>query len=90
MPPPGGRGHQPNRSRCYVITDGHGGPVSRLADVTESIQPGMGSELLAHSHNMLLDTPPGELRFPAERLTEAPADALRIAESRGMRLKNLN
>ncbi|WP_086564560.1 hypothetical protein [Streptomyces africanus] len=76
--------------RCYLITDHHGGPITRLADVTESIQLGMGNELLAHSRNMLPDTPPGELRFLAERLTEALADALRIAESRGMRLERLN
>ncbi|MET9686160.1 hypothetical protein [Streptomyces coeruleorubidus] len=85
LPWAGGEG-----KRCYLISDDLGGPVSRLADVTESIQLGMGNELLAHSHIMLLDTPPGELRFLAERLTEALADALRIAESRGMRLKNLN
>jgi hypothetical protein len=55
--------------------------VSRLADVTESIQLGMGNELLAHSRNMLVDTPPGELRLLAERLTEALADALRIVRA---------
>jgi hypothetical protein len=71
---------------CYLITDNHGGPVSRLADATESIQLGMGGQLLAHAHDMLPGTPPGELRFLAERLAEALHDALRIAESRGRRL----
>ncbi|WP_369170501.1 hypothetical protein AB5J49_23005 [Streptomyces sp. R28] len=75
---------------CYLISDDHGGPVSRLADATESIQLGMGGELLAHAHDMLPDAPPGELRFLAERLTEALHDALRIAESRGRRLGRLN
>jgi hypothetical protein len=62
---------------CYLITDGDGGPLSRLADATESIQLGMGTELLAHARDMLPQTPPGELRFLAERLTEALQDALR-------------
>lgn len=70
---------------CYLITDDHGGALSRLADAAESIQLGMGTELLAHAREMLPDTPPGELRFLAERLTEALQDALRVAESRGLR-----
>ncbi|MEU1849204.1 hypothetical protein ABZ499_07925 [Streptomyces sp. NPDC019990] len=76
--------------RCYLITDNHGGPVSRLADVTEAVQLGMGNELVAHAHHMLLDTPPGELRHLAECLTGALEDALRIAESRGARSQHLN
>ncbi|MFF9778757.1 hypothetical protein ACF1HJ_34580 [Streptomyces sp. NPDC013978] len=75
---------------CYLITDDQGGPVSRLADSTESIQLGMGTELLAHAQNLLPETPRGELRFLAERLTEALGDALRVAESRGQRLRRLN
>ncbi|MGX1915024.1 hypothetical protein ACWIID_40310 [Streptomyces phaeochromogenes] len=80
----------PEGKPCYLITDDHGGPVSRLADATESIQLGMGTELLAHAHEMLPDTPRGELRFLAERLTEALQAALRVAESRGLRLDRLN
>lgn len=75
---------------CYLITDEHGGPVSRLADATESVQLGMGTELLAHARELLPGTPGGELRFLAERLTEALRDALRVAESRGQRLNRLN
>ncbi|MDX3643550.1 hypothetical protein [Streptomyces sp. MB09-02B] len=75
---------------CYVFTGEQGGPVSRLADATESIQLGMGGELLAHARDLLPDTPRGELRFLAERLTEALGDALRVAESRGRRLRRLN
>ncbi|MET7319229.1 hypothetical protein [Streptomyces sp. NPDC005549] len=37
-----------------------------------------------------LARPHGELRYLAERLTEALADALRVAESRGRRLRGLN
>ncbi|MPY61465.1 hypothetical protein [Streptomyces spongiae] len=88
--------HQPRETRllpwpgaegkpCYLITDDRGGPVSRLADATESIQLSMGTQLLAHARAMLPRTPQGELRFLAERLTEALQDALRVAESRGRR-----
>ena len=80
----------PEGKRCYLITDDLGGPVSRLADATESIQLGMGAELLAHARDLLPDLPSGELRFLAERLTEALHDALRVAESRGLRLSRLN
>lgn len=75
---------------CYLITDENGGPVSRLADATESIQLGMGDALLTHAGDLLQDARPGELRYLAERLTEALRDALRIAESRGRRLSRLN
>ncbi|MGW0822156.1 hypothetical protein [Streptomyces sp. NPDC002845] len=74
---------------CYLITDEQGGPASRLADVTESIQLGMGTNLLAHARDLLPDTPRGELRFLAERLTEALGDVIRVAESRGRRLRQL-
>jgi hypothetical protein len=80
----------PEGKRCYLITDDQGGPVSRLADTTESIQLGMGTELLAHAQDLLPDTPRGELRFLAERLAEALGDALRVAESRGQRLRRVN
>ncbi|MFC9853969.1 hypothetical protein [Streptomyces prasinus] len=73
---------------CYLITDDHGGPVSRLADTTESVQLGMGAELLAHARGLLPDAPPGELRYLAECLTDALADVLRVAESRGRRLEH--
>ncbi|MET9774783.1 hypothetical protein ABZ023_11045 [Streptomyces sp. NPDC006367] len=80
----------PEGKPCYLITDDDGGPVTRLADATESTQLGMGTELLAHARVLLPGTPHGELRYLAERLTEALADALRIAESRGRRLRKLN
>ncbi|MFE9178626.1 hypothetical protein ACFYN5_20560 [Streptomyces sp. NPDC007126] len=73
---------------CYLITDDDG-PVSRLADTTESTQLGMGAELLAHARGLLPRAPHGELRYLAERLTEALADALRVAESRGRRIRGL-
>ena len=75
---------------CYLITDDRGGPVSRLADTTEAVQLGMGRELLTHARSLLPDAPHGELRHLAECLTQALADVLRVAESRGRRLQRLN
>jgi hypothetical protein len=69
-----------------VISDRHGGPVSRLADAAESVQLQMGNQLVDHALALLPHTQPGDLRYLAERLTEALRDALRIAESRGRRL----
>ncbi|MFV0135219.1 hypothetical protein ACLGIH_18700 [Streptomyces sp. HMX87] len=80
----------PEGKPCYLITDDTGGPVSRLADITEATQLDMGAELLTHARGLLPDAPPGELRYLAERLTEALTDALRVAESRGRRLHRLN
>ncbi|MEU3731211.1 hypothetical protein AB0E81_17580 [Streptomyces sp. NPDC033538] len=85
----------PGGKPCYLITDNDGGPVSRLADTTESTQLGMGLELLAHARCLLPDAPHGELRYLAERLAECLAerlaeclaDVLRVAESRGRRLE---
>ncbi|MEU2597405.1 hypothetical protein ABZ669_09145 [Streptomyces hirsutus] len=45
--------------------------------------------LLAHARGLLPDDPQGELRYLAECLTEALADALRVAESRGRRPRGL-
>lgn len=53
----------------------------------ESVQLGMGGELLTYARGMLTDASEGELRFLAQRLTEALQDALRVAESRGHRLR---
>ncbi|KFG10238.1 hypothetical protein QBA57_19410 [Streptomyces scabiei] len=72
---------------CYLVTDGECGDVSRAADVVEGVRLGMGRELLGHAGEMLTaDTPDLELRFLVQRLSEALADAIRVAESRGQRL----
>ncbi|MGA5894678.1 hypothetical protein [Streptomyces venetus] len=69
---------------CFLITDG-GGRVSRLADITEATQLDMGAQLLAHADDLLPHATETQLRFLAERLTEALRDILRVAESRGRR-----
>ncbi|MEV5437305.1 hypothetical protein AB0K80_15000 [Streptomyces sp. NPDC052682] len=76
----------PEGKACYLISDPDGGPISRLADAMESMQLQMGTQLVGHARAMLPDTPPGDLRYLAERLTEALENTLRIAESRGRRL----
>ncbi|MFI7140697.1 hypothetical protein ACIBQ5_24045 [Streptomyces massasporeus] len=68
---------------CFLITDSDGGRVSRLADIAEATKLDMGAQLLAHVDDLLPDATEAQLRFLAERLTEALRDILRIAESRG-------
>lgn len=79
----------PEGKPCYLSTDGRG-YLSTLADSIESVQLGMGKELLECARDT---TAPGakslsatEYRWLACRLTEALADALRVADSRGLRL----
>ncbi|MEU9848858.1 hypothetical protein [Streptomyces sp. NPDC047985] len=74
---------------CYLSTDGRG-YLATLADNMESVQLGMGKELLEYARDT---TAPGakiltatEYRWLARRLTEALSDALRVADSRGQRL----
>ncbi|MFC9225822.1 hypothetical protein ACFT8W_34705 [Streptomyces hygroscopicus] len=73
---------------CLLSTDDEGGYVSRLADQMEDVQLGMGTEVLKHALEVLSDpkAAPGELRYAGTRLAECLKDALRVAESRGMRL----
>ncbi|HET6358534.1 hypothetical protein [Streptomyces sp.] len=77
----------PEGKPCYLLTDKGGGYVSRVADQIESVQLGMGAELLGHAE-VILDDPrvdAFQLRFLSARLTEALRDAMRIADSRGAR-----
>lgn len=74
---------------CFLSTDDERSYVSRLADNIESVQLGMGSQLLVHAEEMLADckVSANELHFLAARLTEALRDSLRVAQSRGARLQ---
>lgn len=78
----------PEDKPCYLSADTLTGYLSRLADNTEEIQLGLGSELLAHALEVLADveSDPEELRLLATDLTTALRDAVRVATSRGHRL----
>ncbi|MGW2269599.1 hypothetical protein [Streptomyces yangpuensis] len=74
---------------CYLSTDGRG-YLSSLADSIEEVQLDMGEELLGYARKVVApgakELSAAEYRWLACRLTEALADALRVAESRGDRI----
>jgi len=74
--------------RCLLSTDDEGGFLSRLADDFEAAQMAMGTDMLKQASTVLGDpmSTHAEVRYTALRLTECLTDALRIAESRGLRL----
>ncbi|MET7760583.1 hypothetical protein ABZS71_00565 [Streptomyces sp. NPDC005393] len=74
--------------RCLLSTSDEGGFLSRLADDFEAVQLAVGEDVLKQARKALEDpmTPNAEVRYTAVRLSECLTDALRIAESRGLRL----
>ena len=78
----------PDGKPCFLSASGRGGYVSRLADTAEAQQLTTGAAVLTRARQVLDDpvSPNAEVRYTAIRLTECLADALRVAESRGMRL----
>ncbi|MDH6144247.1 hypothetical protein P3T35_006286 [Kitasatospora sp. GP30] len=78
----------PEGNPCYLVSGAAGGVISRLADDVEAVQLEAGAEVLGHARSVLGDLapPPSEVRFAAVRLAECLSDALRVAESRGLRL----
>ncbi|MCP9944904.1 hypothetical protein LUX12_09145 [Streptomyces somaliensis] len=72
----------------YLVPDDRGGYLSRLADGAETAQLAAGAEVLDRARRVLDDlaSPYTEVRYAAIRLAECLADALRVAESRGLRL----
>ncbi|MFF7977654.1 hypothetical protein ACFZDK_00775 [Streptomyces sp. NPDC007901] len=78
----------PEGKPCYLVTDNGGGYLSRLADDLEVAQLATGTDVLGHARQVL-DDPMSqytEVRYAGIRLAECLTDALRVAESRGMRL----
>jgi hypothetical protein len=71
-----------------LVTDDNGSYLSRLADDLEAVQLTTGTDVLGLARKVLDDTnsPCTEVRFAGLRLAECLTDALRVAESRGMRL----
>ena len=78
----------PEGKPCYLVTDSNGGYLSRLADDLEATQLATGIDVLALARPLLDDpaSPHTEVRYAGLRLAECLVDALRVAESRGMRL----
>ena len=78
----------PDGNPCYLVTDDNGSYLSRLADDLEAVQLATGTDVLGHARKVLDDpaSPYAEVRFAGLRLAECLTDALRVAESRGMRV----
>ncbi|MFC4497563.1 hypothetical protein ACFPA8_25875 [Streptomyces ovatisporus] len=78
----------PEGAPCYLSTDDPRSLLSRVADETEAALLVSAEEVLDHAGPLLADPHAGtrELRFTGARLAESLRDAVRIAESRGLRL----
>jgi hypothetical protein len=78
----------PEGKPCYLVTGSAGGYISRLADDLEAAQLATGGDVLGLARSVLDDpaSPHTEVRYAGLRLAECLADALRVAESRGLRL----
>nr|WSX50735.1 hypothetical protein OG409_18365 [Streptomyces sp. NBC_00974] len=78
----------PDGKPCFLSADDSTGYLSRLADNTEAMQLGLGSELLDQAVDLLADqqADPSELRLLATDLAVALRNAVRVATSRGHRL----
>ncbi|SDO28400.1 hypothetical protein SAMN04487981_109365 [Streptomyces sp. cf386] len=79
----------PDGRPCYLSADHAESRLSRMADELEAELLG-SAEYVLDAAKSLLDEPSAgrrELRFAGVRLAEALGDALRIAESRGARLR---
>lgn len=78
----------PDGKPCYLSTDENGGYLSRLADDMEAMQLATAEDILNLTRPVLADptAPYTEVRYAGLRLAECLTDALRVAESRGLRL----
>ncbi|MFD3541382.1 hypothetical protein ACFWUQ_18060 [Streptomyces sp. NPDC058662] len=79
----------PDGKPCFLSADDTAGYVSRLADNTEAVQLGLGAELLGYVAEVLADeeADSDELRLLVTDLAGALRDAVRVATSRGHRLR---
>ncbi|AWK12941.1 hypothetical protein DDQ41_15895 [Streptomyces spongiicola] len=78
----------PDGKPCYLSTDDNGSYLSRLADDLEAVQLSTAEDILGLARRTLADptSPCTEVRYAGLRLVECLADALRVAESRGLRI----
>jgi hypothetical protein len=78
----------PEGKPCYLVPGSEGGHLSRLADGIEALLLSTGADVLTLARKVLDDPMAryAEVRFAGIRLAECLNDALRVAESRAMRL----
>ncbi|WP_436737008.1 hypothetical protein [Streptomyces sp. BBFR102] len=78
----------PGGAPCYLVAEDGSSRLSRLADEMEEAPLETGATILEHARAVLKDSmsPYTEVRYTGIRLAECLGDALRVAESRGMRL----
>jgi hypothetical protein len=79
----------PDGRPCYLSTDDADSRLSRMADELEAELLGSAAYVLDAAKSILDEPGAGkrELSFAGVRLAEALGDALRIAASRGARLR---
>ncbi|WP_234439770.1 hypothetical protein [Streptomyces bicolor] len=79
----------PDGKPCYLSADSEDSRLSRLADDIEAAQLDSGDQVLVGARAVLADSKAGEraVRFALTRATESLEDVLRIAVSRGERIK---
>ncbi|WP_435842231.1 hypothetical protein [Streptomyces cyaneofuscatus] len=75
---------------CWLSTANPDSRISRMADELEAAMIASAEEVLAEARELLAESAVGEqeLRFAGTRLAESLGDTLRIAASRGGRLKS--
>ncbi|MEU8785504.1 hypothetical protein [Streptomyces sp. NPDC048637] len=80
----------PDDKPCYLLTDREGSYVAQYADDVEALQLGMGIGLLEHARDLIGDPAADarQLRYLSAQLSAALRDAVRVAESRGERLRD--
>lgn len=80
----------PEGNPCYLSTDDSRSLLSRLADDVEAAQLDSGEQVLAGARAVLSDRKAGEraVRFALTRATESLEDVLRVAVSRGGRVRH--
>ncbi|CAL9504223.1 hypothetical protein [Streptomyces griseomycini] len=79
----------PEGKPCYLSTDSDRSLVSRIADDVEAAQLRSGEEVLGGARAVLADGKAGEraVRFALVRAVECLEDVLRVAVSRGQRIR---
>ncbi|MFE7043330.1 hypothetical protein ACFU9X_28970 [Streptomyces atratus] len=80
----------PEGRPCYLSTDNPHSRLSRLADEVEDDQLDCGEAVVAGAGAVLADRAAGELalRFALTRAIESLREVLRVAESRGARIRD--